>query len=73
MTKKSHRVETGRDLKRWRGRRGWTQYQAAIWYGCREQTWKQYEAADHIPLPLRQRIAELNFQERLLKLATPRF
>lgn len=71
MPKHVHRVETGKQLARWRARRGWTQYQAAIWYGISEDTWKRLEKRPNLPLPLRQRIAELNWQERLLKVATP--
>ena len=72
MAPRVHRVETGAQLRKWRTARGWSQYQAAMWYGCREETWKKYELRPLISLQLRQRVAEIIWQERLLKMATPR-
>ena len=30
-------------VKRFRERRGWTQAQAAAWYGCSEREWRRWE------------------------------
>ncbi len=38
---------------------GWTQAEAAAWYGCAARTWRRYELGERpIPLPLLLRIRD---------------
>lgn len=38
---------------------GWTQEQAAAWYGCSERSWRRYETGERaVPLPLLLRMRE---------------
>jgi hypothetical protein len=41
---------TGKQLSGWRTKRGWTQEQAAAWWGCTKRTWQRYESGD-LPIP----------------------
>jgi transcriptional regulator with XRE-family HTH domain len=41
-------------LRRWRALRGFTQKQAADWYGVSERSWRRYEAGS-IPPHVRRR------------------
>lgn len=51
-------------LREFRQAKGWTQEQAAAWYGCKVRSWGRYETgARDTPLPLLNRIDE--FMRRL--------
>jgi transcriptional regulator with XRE-family HTH domain len=40
-------------VRRWRERRGFTQQQAAEWYGVTERSWQRYESGERpVPRPL---------------------
>lgn len=41
---------TARRLRLWRESHGWTQEEAAAWYGCTRQAWSLWELGDR-PLP----------------------
>jgi hypothetical protein len=41
----------GHALKLWRMAQGWTQVQAAAWYGVHERTWRRYELWGPMYLP----------------------
>lgn len=50
---------TAARLRAWRDARGWTQAQAAEWYGCSEDAWRSYEIGRRpIPRPLMLRLAD---------------
>lgn len=48
----------GNALKSWRVAQGWTQVQAAAWYGVHERTWRRYENMNDglVPTKLNKRI-----------------
>lgn len=47
-------------LRRFRQRRGWTQAEAADWYGCSTRSWQRYESGSRrIPRPLALQIVAL--------------
>lgn len=50
----------GNALKLWRVAQGWTQLQAAEWYGTHERTWRRYEGSGKASVPdkLNKRIQE---------------
>lgn len=51
-------------LWHWRKGKGWTQEQAAGWYGVSARTWRRYECAEvRIPKPLSNRIAATTKRE----------
>ena len=60
--------KTGRQLRWWRRGRGWTTKRAALWFGVSPTAWRKWERRTDrpVPRPLRFRIAELHYQERLL-------
>lgn len=43
-------------LRQFRQMRGFTQAQAAEWYGVTERSWRRYENTNHMPRPLAKRI-----------------
>lgn len=56
---------TGKELAAWRQSQageykkrngqivqGWSQAQAAAWYGCGERTWRRWEGTAIVPLPV---------------------
>lgn len=44
-------------VRAFREERGWTQAEAAEWYGCTERSWRRYESCDRpVPLPLLRRV-----------------
>lgn len=44
-----------------RVRRGWTQEEAAGWYGCDVRSWQRYESGERrVPAPLLRRIDQYN-------------
>ena len=50
-------------LRQWRRSRGWTQPEAARWYGCDVRTWRRFERGETpIALPLQRRIADVTMQ-----------
>jgi hypothetical protein len=50
----------GYALRMWRMAQGWTQVQAAEWYGVHERTWRRYEGWGpmYVPDKLNKRIIE---------------
>lgn len=51
------KARTADDLRRWREHRGYTQTEAAEWYGVSLRQWQRYEDGDHaVPKPLTLRI-----------------
>lgn len=50
---------TRKALLEWRRARGWTQREAAEWYGCSSRAWQRYESGEAaVPEPLAKRIAD---------------
>lgn len=43
----------GKELQLWRLQKGWTQQQAAEWYGVNVRTWRRYELQGDRPIPRR--------------------
>jgi hypothetical protein len=60
----------GPALQLWRREQGWTQQQAAEWYGVHERTWRRYEQTVdgglviNVPDRLQKRIVEYNQLKR---------
>lgn len=47
-------------VRLWRANRGFTQREAAEWYGVTERTWQRYESGERsVPRPLLRRILPL--------------
>lgn len=46
-------------VQEFRTRRGWTQTEAAAWYGVAVRTWRRWERGEglHVPTPVLKRLA----------------
>lgn len=57
----------GHALKLWRVAQGWTQEEAAKWYGVHERTWRRYELYGpmFVPNKLNLRIQDYDERRRL--------
>ena len=52
-------------VREFREGKGWTQAEAAEWYGCATRSWRRYELAERpVPKPLLNRIKEKLAKER---------
>lgn len=57
-------------VQSFRTENGWTQRDAARWYGCSPRSWRRWELGERaVPLPLIKRIAESRDKGRRRQLA----
>ena len=53
MSRSASAAVAARYIRRWRDEQGWTQAEAAAWWGCDERTWRRYELGERtVPKPL---------------------
>lgn len=65
-------IRTGRELRDWRLAQGWKTQRAALWGGYAIVYWERLESqAKPIPLPLQQRIRELEWRRDHKEPTTP--